>query len=93
MPLSPQATWKSDVVWTAIAATVVGYEIWTLRSDKLDYTLTRTARRAFRTTHPVGKAMFLMGWGSFSVWFARHIVESSDPMDAVLRMLKGNHES
>lgn len=81
------STWKSDLVWGAIAATVLGYEAYTIRSNKLDWTLTRTTRRAMHTDHPLGKAMFLMGWGAFSVWFARHIVESSDPMDALLSMV------
>lgn len=84
-------TWKSDLVWGAIATTVIGYEVYTLRADKLDYTLTRTTRRAFRVKHPVGKAAFAVGWGWFAVWFMRHILEAEDPMDALLSALKGSH--
>jgi hypothetical protein len=84
-------TWRSDLVWGAIAAAVVGYEVYTIRSDKLDWTLTRTTRRYFRTQHPVGKAGFAIGWGWFSVWFMRHILEADDPMDAILGALKGSH--
>lgn len=87
-----EKTWQSDLVWGVLAASVIGYEVYTLRANRLDWTLTRTTRRAFRVKHPVGKAAFLMGWGAFSLWFARHIVESSDPLDALLRMVGGNHE-
>lgn len=84
-----QYTWKSDLVWGAIAATVVGYEVYTLRTDRLDHTLTRTARRTFRTTHPYGKAVFAVGWGWFATWFMRHILEADDPLDVALEILKG----
>lgn len=80
--------WKSDLVWAALAAGVVGYEIFTLRNAKIDWTLTRTTRRAFRTHHPVGKALFACGWGYIAIWFLRHILEADDPMDAVLSALK-----
>ncbi len=83
-------TWKSDLVWGSIAASVIGYEVYTLRSDKLDYTLTRTARRAFRTKHPIGKALFAIGWGWFATWFMRHILEADEPLDAALTALKGH---
>ena len=82
-------TWKSDAVWGAVAAVAVGYEVYTLKSDKLEYTLTRTTRRYFKTSHPVGKAAFAVGWGWFSVWFMRHILEAQDPLDAVITKLKG----
>jgi hypothetical protein len=82
--------WKSDAVWGALAAAVIGYEVYTLRANRLDWTLTRTTRRAFRVKHPVGKAAFAMGWGWFATWFMRHILESDDPLDAVLELLKGS---
>jgi hypothetical protein len=81
----------SDLLWGALAATVIGYEVYTIRSNKLDWTLTRTTRRAFNVQHPIGKAGFALGWGWFSVWFMRHILEADDPMDAVLNALKGNN--
>lgn len=84
-------TRKSDLVWGALAATVIGYEVYTIRSAKLDWTLTRTTRRAFRCQHPVGKAVFAVGWGWFSVWFMKHILEAEDPMDAILSALSGSH--
>jgi hypothetical protein len=84
-----EATWRSDLIWGALAATAVGYEVYTLRANKLDATLTRTTRRAFRVKHPVGKAGFAIGWGWFAVWFMRHILEADDPIDSVLNALKG----
>lgn len=87
-----QQTWKSDAVWGAIAATVIGYEVYTLRAAKLDHTLTRTVRRAFRTSHPVGKAGFAIGWGWFATWMMRHILESDDPIDMALDALKGKKD-
>lgn len=83
------ATWKSDLVWGSLAAGVIGYEVFTLRADQLDHTLTRTVRRSFRTGHPYGRAAFAIGWGWFATWFLRHILESEDPLDIVLDALKG----
>jgi hypothetical protein len=86
-------TWKSDLVWGAMAATVIGYEVFTLRANRLDHTLTRTVRRAFRTNHPYGKAAFAVGWGWFATWMMRHILEADDPLDAALNALKGNTDA
>lgn len=89
-----ERAWRSDLVWGAIATTIIGYEAYTIRSNKLDSTLTRTTRRAFRVKHPVGKAAFALGWGWFSVWFMRHILEAEDPMDALLHALTpGDHDA
>lgn len=68
-------TWRSDATWAAMAAAVIGYEVYTIRKNLLDSTLTRTTRRTFRTTHPYGRAVFSIGWGYFAVWFLRHIIE------------------
>lgn len=81
-------TWKSDLVWGALAAAGLAYEVYTLRTKRLDYTLTRTTRRTFKTSHPFGKAAFAVGWGWFAVWFMRHILEAPDPLDAALGALK-----
>jgi hypothetical protein len=78
------STWKSDLVWGSLAATVIAYEVYTLKSDKLDHTLTRTTRRTFKTTHPAGKAVFAIGWGWFATWFMRHILESPDPIGSLI---------
>jgi hypothetical protein len=91
--MESDATWRSDLVWGALAAGVIGYEVYTLRSNRLDWTLTRTTRRAFKVQHPVGKAAFAIGWGWFATWFMRHILEADDPMDALLSALKGSDES
>lgn len=87
--METDATWRSDLVWGALAAAVIGYEVYTLRTNRIDYTLTRTTRRYFRTKHPYGKAAFAVGWGWFATWFMRHILETGDPLDAVLAALKG----
>ena len=78
---------KSDAVWGALVGTAVAYEVYTLRTE-LDATLTRTARRAFRTQHPYGKAAFAVGWGWFAMWFMRHILEADDPLDMLLGAVK-----
>lgn len=75
---------KSDLVWGAIVGAAVAYEIHAMKSDRLDHTLTRTTRRYFRTQHPIGKAVFTIGWGYVSVWFVRHILEMADPMDVLV---------
>jgi len=77
------------MVWGTLAAAVVGYEVYTLRT-KLDHTLSRTTRRTFKTHHPVGKAAFAIGWGWFATWFMRHIMEAQDPLDSVINTLKGD---
>lgn len=82
-------TWKSDLAWAALVAAGAGYEVWTLRTAKIDYTLTRTLRRSFRTDHPYGKAAFCAGWGYFAIWMLKHIIEADDPIDMVLDALKG----
>lgn len=84
----PSTTWKSDAAWGVIAAAVIGFEVYTLRTDHLDATLTRTVRRAWRTQHPYGKAAFAIGWGWFATWFMRHILETGDPIDMILDALK-----
>lgn len=81
------STRKSDLVWGSIAGAVIGYEIYTIRTE-LDHTLTRTTRRTFRTQHPYGRAAFALGWGWFAFWFMRHILEADDPLDFVLDKLK-----
>lgn len=87
-----ESTRVSDATWALLTAAVVGFEVYTIRSGKLDWTLTRTIRRTFRTHHPNGKTVFLLGWGYFAVWMARHIAEADDPIDAVLNALGGNSE-
>ncbi len=87
------STWKSDLVWGTLAAAAIGYEVHTLRTNKLDYTLSRTTRRTFRTHHPVGKAVWAIGWGWFATWYMRHILETQDPLDMIVNGLKGNPDS
>lgn len=82
-PSQPQ-TWPSDLVWGVIIGAAAAYEIHAMKTDKLDRTLTRTTRRHFRTHHPVGKALFSIGWGYLAVWFMRHILDVSDPMDMLI---------
>lgn len=82
-------TWQGDLFWGAVAAAAIGYEVYTLRTNKLDHTLTRTARRTFHTNHPYGKAVFAVGWGWAATWFMRHILEADDPLDMALNALKG----
>lgn len=85
--MDAESTWKSDLVWGSLAAAVIGYEVYTLRTE-LDHTLTRTTRRTFKTSHPVGKAVFAIGWGYCATWFMRHIIEAPDPLDTLFNVLK-----
>lgn len=85
--MDAESTWKSDLVWGSLAVAVIGYEVYTLRTE-LEHTLTRTTRRTFKTSHPMGKAAFALGWGWFATWMMRHILEADDPMDMLLTALK-----
>lgn len=64
-----------DIVWAALVAAGIGYEIDAIRRRQYDRTASRTTRRWFRTQHPVGKAVFAVGWLGFASWFAWHIVK------------------
>jgi hypothetical protein len=81
--------WKSDLTWAALTVAAAGYEVYVIRTNKLDYTLTYTVRRHFRTHHRFGKAVFATGWSAFGIWVLRHILESSDPVEAVLNAIEG----
>ena len=91
--MTPSPTWKSDLSWATLAGAITALEIFTIRTNRLDSTLTRTTRRLFRTRHPIGKTLFAMGFGAFSVWFVTHIVESEHPMDLILNSLKGEPDA
>ena len=81
-------TRKSDLVWAGMLGAMVAYETYTLKRN-LDHTLSRTTRRTFKTHHPVGKAVWVVGWGWFSTWMMKHILEiETDPLDILLDHVK-----
>jgi len=64
--MSPRAAWVGYVA-CGIAA-----DLW--RASKHDRsTLCQATRDTFHTTHPLGRAAFLIAWGALSVWLPGHI--------------------
>jgi hypothetical protein len=67
-----------DAAWAALFAVGAGYEAYAIWRKEFDRTASRTTRRWFRTHHPLGAAVFAVGWGSFAVWFTWHIIKGSN---------------
>ncbi|HEY1177475.1 MAG TPA: hypothetical protein VGF17_15060 [Phytomonospora sp.] len=65
---------RPGVVWGGLLAAGVAYETYGLFGDVEGDTLSEVTRALFRTSHPVGKAVFLAGYVGFSSWFVPHIV-------------------
>lgn len=65
---------KADIAWAAIIGGGLAYEAYTLRTRRSADTLSETTRRWFRVHKSPGRAAFLVAWGSFSAWFAWHIL-------------------
>ena len=70
---------RDDFVWVVVFATGIGYEVWAIRREQYDKTMSRTTRRWWRTHHPVGATAFSVGWMGFAGWFAWHVVKGSEP--------------
>lgn len=64
----------SDVVWAVILAVGLVYELVAVALRRWPDTLSAKTRRFFRTDHPVGRGVFIVTWGGFSLWFLWHIV-------------------
>ena len=68
-------------MWATLFGAGVAYEVHELRGDPLEAApLSEVVRWASRVETPLGRAVFLIGWGAFAAWFANHIVgPRSDP--------------
>ncbi|OII61164.1 hypothetical protein BJP40_06455 [Streptomyces sp. CC53] len=66
---------RGDAVWGGLFAAGIGYELWAIRKARLDYTLSRTTRRAMFLHTRGGRLVFTAGWMWFAGWFLRHVME------------------
>lgn len=64
-------------VWGGLFAAGLAYEVYGLHAPEGGYTLSEVTRALFHTSHPVGKAVFLVGYVGFSAWFVPHIVNKA----------------
>ena len=63
-----------NVVWGLLLAFGALYEAWGLLNKAPGDTLSERTRAWFRVREKPGRAVFLVGWSGFAVWFAVHIV-------------------
>lgn len=61
-------------VWGALLVVGAAYEAYGVLGDVEGDTLSEVTRAVFHTSHPVGKTVFVAGWGWLTVWFVPHIV-------------------
>ena len=66
-------TWRR--IWLAWFAAFFAFEGWAVLNKTRGDTLSEHTRDYFRTKGRVGSFVFLGAFGSFSAWFAAHIVE------------------
>lgn len=70
---------KRRAVWLGLLGLGVGWEYHELR-DERGYPLTWLFRWAFRTHHPIGRAVFVATFTWFAQWFVRHILADAVAM-------------
>lgn len=69
---------RGNMVWGALFAAGVAYEVCAIKAKRYDDTLSRTTRRAMLLDTPAGRVIFTTGWCWFSGWFLRHVFEFGD---------------
>ncbi len=70
MGLNPIFTWAYGVA-TALFLT---FELWALANKTPGDTITEHIQHYFRVKGKIGSLVFLVMFGSFSAWFAAHIL-------------------
>lgn len=63
-----------DRVWGGIIGLWLAYEAYALSNGREGYTWSERTRHHGRTDHPLGAAVFTVGWAGFAAWFWAHIV-------------------
>lgn len=64
-------------IWSAAIGGLIIYDIRCDRDDIPGNTLSEVIRTHVRTHHPVGRAAFLLGWGTLTAWFVPHILATT----------------
>ena len=67
---TPDPRW----IWGGLLAAGAAYEAYGIHGDVEGDTLSEVTRELFHTSHPVGKAIFLTAYLTFSAWFVPHII-------------------
>ena len=62
------------IIWGAILFVAGCMELWGITHSASDDTLSEFTHWAFQVDSVVGQTIFLIVWGSFSAWFAWHIL-------------------
>lgn len=62
------------IVWTATIAGLAAAETWGIRHPASGWTLSELTRLAFRTHHPIGRIVFVLGWALLTRWFVPHVL-------------------
>lgn len=65
-----------NIVWALLLLSGLAYEGYALASKAEGDTLSERTRAFFRVHTKPGRAIFLVGWSAFAVWFGVHILTS-----------------
>lgn len=65
---------SADVMWAALIASGLVYEVAAIRSKRWKDTLSDTTRKWFMTEKTAGKVAFGVAWVGFAGWYFWHIL-------------------
>lgn len=60
--------------WTGTLAGAVAVETYGIRRPLTGAALTAVTRHMFRTHHPIGRVVFVIGWTLLTRWFLPHVL-------------------
>lgn len=70
-----------DAFWAALAGTGLAVELWALRTDRQEWTLSRVTRRVLRCDKPGGRLTTLAFIGTGAAAFANHLLNIPTPQE------------
>lgn len=70
----PRIRPRPRALWGGIGAFVLGVELYTIYNESDGDTLSEVVR-GLLPEGPVGDVIWTVGWGGFSYWFWRHILD------------------
>lgn len=72
---------RSEAVlfWGGLTLLGTAYELWAIRNENGDRTLSHFTRAVFHTNTKAGRVAFTLAWGGLGAWFANHILTEGIP--------------